>query len=242
MAKRPVFFVQQSSSLELPAVEVVLVDFDWYPGMAISQKQKSIDSLHYAVKKKRPCRILEISSKSPSELGIKLSAFNLGFTHPKSKKFLSVESAFQGSKIFELSGPFHELYTKSANEAKKFFHDKKLGALVGFDLYGQHWPIKPMTIFYDWLYLNSVSKNPAVAKQVLEYDCFTDIEFNPKKSVNCQAYSVALFVSLSRRGLLKQVLEDRNKFIDMLRDYPDWIESTEYATCHQDVQKKLFEN
>ena len=47
-----------------------------------------------------------------------------------------------------------------------------------------------------------------LARQVVEYDAFTDIEFNPQKSVNCQARAVALFVSLCRRELLQRVLDD----------------------------------
>ena len=186
--------------------------------------------------------MIEVSSKSREELGTKLSAFNLGFVHPKSNNFVSVESAFQGSKVFESSGPFPQLYTQTAREAKKFFKEKELGALVRFDFYGQLWQLTPMTLFYDWLYLNSLNKNPEIAQQTLEYDCFTDIEFNPKKSINCQAYSVAVFVSLSRRGILDEALKNRNAYISMMQDCRSWILDTEYASFHRDrhQQEKLF--
>jgi hypothetical protein len=240
MAKRPAFFVQDPSHRESSPVEVATIDFEWFPGMAKSQKQKSIDSLHGAIQKQRPSRVLEISSKSRDELGIKLSAFNLGFFHPKSKKFVCVESAFQGSKVFKTSGPFHGLYTQSAREAKRFLKNKELGPLVRFDFYGQSWPLSPMTLFYDWLYLKSLSKNPIMAKKVLEYDCFTDIEFNPKKSINCQAYSAALFVSLDRRGLIASALENRDEYIRLMRNVNSWIEATEYAKYHKDIQGRCL--
>ena len=56
----------------------------------------------------------------------------------------------------------------------------------------------PPTFFYDWLYINALIKNENLIKQVLKYDCFSDIEFNEKKLINCQAYSVALFVSMKK--------------------------------------------
>ena len=43
MATRPVF----SPSLEGESlVKINYIDFDWFPGMSLTQKQKSIDSLH----------------------------------------------------------------------------------------------------------------------------------------------------------------------------------------------------
>lgn len=240
MAKRPAFFVHDNRDGAAPLVEVVMVDFQWYPGMAKSQKQKSIDSLHMAIQKHKPAHILEISSKSRDELGVKLSAFNLGFLNPKSRKFVSVESAFQGSKVFETAGPFPDLYTQNAREAKAFFKDKDLGPLVRFEFYGQPWPLSPMTMFYDWLYINSLHKNQDIAAQALQHDCFTDIEFNPKKSINCQAYSAALFVSLSRRDLLGGALENRDAYMHLMKESPSWIESTEYAPLHMDNQRRLL--
>ena len=60
MAQRPIFVPGLDS---LPLVNVRLVDFTWSPGMAHSQKQKSIQSLHEAAKNQ-----LEVSNilASPS--------------------------------------------------------------------------------------------------------------------------------------------------------------------------------
>jgi type I restriction enzyme M protein len=52
----------------------------------------------------------------------------------------------------------------------------------------------------------------------MEYDSFTDIEFNPEKSINCQAKSCALFVSLHREGYLTQALNSPEDFIAMFKD------------------------
>ena len=47
----------------------------------------------------------------------------------------------------------------------------------------------------------------------MDYQAFTDIEFNPKKSINCQAYSVALYVSLRQRGLLEETIKNKDSFL-----------------------------
>ena len=50
----------------------------------------------------------------------------------------------------------------------------------------------------------------------MDYECFTDIEFNPKKSYNCQGYSAALFVSMKRRGMNVSLVQSKKGFSDLL--------------------------
>ena len=70
------------------------------------------------------------------------------------------------------------------------------------------WPsgeLAGKTFFYDWLYIHTLAQegNAALAEGILAYDAFTDIEFNPKRSINCQAEAAAMFVMLESIGLLK---------------------------------------
>ena len=53
--------------------------------------------------------------------------------------------------------------------------------------------------------------------ELLTYRAFTDIEFNPDKSFNCQARSCALLVSLHHLGELGTV-EDPATFVKLLRE------------------------
>lgn len=76
--------------------------------------------------------------------------------------------------------------------------------LKSFFFDGNEMPLNPKTIFYDWIYINAVLENPLLAVELLKYDAFTDIEFNPEKSINCQAKAAALFVALSRQGKIEQ--------------------------------------
>jgi len=55
-----------------------------------------------------------------------------------------------------------------------------------------------------------------IYKSILDYDAFTDIEFNPKKSLNCQARACAVFVSLYRKNLLVSALKNRESFLKIL--------------------------
>ncbi len=195
-----------------------MVSFTWFPGLSVAQKQRSIDSLHAAAGSQvAGGRILEISSKSRDSLGVALSAFNLTFAPAPGEPPMSVECAFQGSKVFTGGGPFTDLYRKTSREAKRDERLHKSGNLVAFRFRGEDWPLQPPTAFYDWLYLNALSQHPGLAAEVLEYSAFTDIEFNPERSLNCQARSVALFVALSRQGCLAEALSSREAFLDLLQ-------------------------
>jgi hypothetical protein len=186
--------------------------------MALKQKQRSIEALHRSAKDLLDLdKILEVSSKSPNPLGVELSAFNLKFTTKKHQITLSVESAFQGSKVFERGGPYVDLYEAPSREAKLDERLKSSGRLVGFRFFGIEWPLVPATAFYDYVYICTLQKNPELSKAILDYDAFTDIEFNPERSINCQAYSLALFVTLTKRGLLETVTSSQDAFLDSIR-------------------------
>lgn len=211
MAARPIFI----PAAEGPAlVRTKYVEFQWFPGMAASQKQKSVDSLH-AVALKLPdiSRVLEVSSKSREELGVALSAFNLCFTTVKHNRTFSVECAYQGSKVFERGGPFVDIFGMTSREAKKDDRLRSSGRLTGFRFFGTDWGLEPQTAFYDWLYINALKKQPSVTEQLLEYSAFTDIEFNPERSINCQAYSIALYISLHKRCLLEEAISSKEAFL-----------------------------
>lgn len=194
-------------------VEIKKINFEFYPGLSLSQKQKSINSLKKAAEAEGFNNFLEVSSKSDSNLGIALSAFNLKFTTIKEKKTYTVENAFQASKVFENGGPFKDLLNVSPLEAKKDSRINSSGNIIKFNFCGVDFPNKPLTFFYDWLYINALVKNKELALKVLDYNCFSDFEFNENKSINCQAYSVALFVSMKKNGIDLSSLKNKEKFL-----------------------------
>ncbi len=214
MAVRPVFVASDTG-----IVEIVEVAFEWYPGFSISQKQKSIAALHSVATSSLGEEIgslLEVSSKSSEKLGVDLSAFNLSIVLKDGNR-TTVESVFQGSKVFEQGGPFKDLIWKSSREAKKDNRIKNSGRLLKFNSNGIDWPLDPPSAFYDWIYINALHLQPALVDEVSHYNAFTDIEFNPKKQINCQAYSVALYVALKNHSQLDEALKSPTDYLDLMR-------------------------
>ena len=230
MAKRPVF----SPRKDRVGVEEKLIDFKWHSGFAVSQKQKSIQSLHEEAKVFGYINLLEISSKSESSLGVGLSAFNLKITTKKHNRTFSVESAFQGSKVFEKGGPFKDLLCADSLTAKRDIRLKESGNLISFKFFNQDFPNKPRTFFYDWLYINALVQNPDLFSMLDSYQGFSDIEFNPEKSINCQAHSVALYLSLKLNDVLNVALESPESFLSLTHEH------YQSQSRNVSIQKNMF--
>ena len=104
-------------------------------------------------------------------------------------------------------------------EAKKDQRLKESGDLIAFNYDGEDWPLMPPTVFYDWLYCSALQQNQSQAKALLEYDAFTDIEFNPNKSINCQAASAAIYKSLTDKDLIDDAMKSHKSFINIHKKF-----------------------
>ncbi len=183
MAERPVFYVHNG------IVVSKMYSFEWFPGFSISQKQKSIESLHDAIRRiDAAARPLEVSTKSKESLGTKLSAFNLKLNQ------YTLENIFQSAKVFENGGPYLDLLEVSPKEAKRDERLKNSGTLRAFRYQDEEFPLIPKTVFYDYIYFAAVKESLTEdeIKTVSGYNYFTDIEFNPVKSINTQAKTAAM--------------------------------------------------
>jgi len=211
MAKRPVFIPLGKADR---FVDERLLDFKWNPGFALVQKKKNIVALHEAAKSQGLAPLLEVSTKSEERLGQRLSAFSLKIDTDIGE--IPLESAFQGSKVFEHGGPYVDLYRVDSRTAKRDPRIRESGKLVGFCYFDQKWPLVPKTAFYDWLYLTVLRPHQEYLERLFEFKGFTDIEFNPQKSINCQARTCALLVSLLKTKLLDVAMKSERDFIDMV--------------------------
>jgi len=210
MAKRAVFVPALNGRKLVSPIEF---EFPWSAGLAPIQKRKNIKSLHAVAKSKRNIdKVLEISTKSEDQLGVALSAFNLQLTLANGSTH-NIEQIFQAGKVFEKGGPFIDILNKTASAAKTDVRLRNSGKLVGFRLEESDWGLEPTTSFYDWLYLSGLKQHPELAEKLIEFEGFTDIEFNPAHSINCQAAAAALYVSLVRRKELDQVLASPENFM-----------------------------
>lgn len=216
MAERPVFIPCTEGSR---LVREVYFSFLWHPGFAPVQKKKNVVGLHEAAAAKGFSPLLEVSTKSEEKLGQRLSAFSLKVNSSQYGK-ISLEAAYQGSKVFERGGPFTDLYQLDAREAKKDPRVRDSGRIVGFRFDGTDFPTEPKTAFYDWLYSRAIFDHREwmnESSRIERYAGFTDIEFNPEKSLNCQARSVAIFCAMMRRGILEDAHKSPERFIAALR-------------------------
>lgn len=209
MAERPAFFSSQGKVMSR------LYSFEWFSGFAVSQKQRSIDSLHRAIREADPAaKPLEISTKGREPLGVKLSAFNLKLNR------YPLENVFQSAKVFENGGPYLDLLEVPPKEAKRDIRLRNSGRLQAFRYQDEDFPLIPQTVFYDYIYLAAVRESlPAdEIRGILSYQYFTDIEFNPARSVNTQARTAAL---------LRLLLEEYGDLPDFSKD-----EFVQYHAAH----------
>lgn len=202
MAIRPVFICNNGQYFQHH------LDFTWYSGFALVQKQKCVEELHSVFSSAYPnLRVLEVSTTSKESLGNSLSAFNL-----TEQNGFNVEAVFQGSKVFGEGGPYTDLYVKTGAQAKKDKRIKAGGELTSFRYIEEDFPLEPKTLFYNWVYINALVFNKELAKEVLSYQAFTDINFNPEKSINCQAEALSIYVALHEHKLLEEALSSKEKF------------------------------
>lgn len=219
MAKRPLFVPAPAGHL----VEERIVEFEWFSGFAASQKRRCVESLHRsAATHLGASRVLEVSTKSANPLGVRLSAFNLSVEIDTQPQPILLEAAFQGSKVFGARGPFTHLYSlRSGRDVKRYMRQFSGDHLTGFRFDGRDWELTPKTAFYDWLYVRALGalaeRDGEIDDALVGFDAFTDIEFNPDKSINCQARSCALYVALLKNRSLRTATTDPTEFIAMLR-------------------------
>lgn len=183
MAERPAFFIDKGK------VVCESYSFEWFSGFAVSQKQKSIESLHNAIiKADTDAKPLEISTKSKDAVGIKLSAFNL------KRNGYTLENIFQSAKVFENGGPYLDLLDMPPKEAKRDDRLHTSGSLKAFQYQNEEFPLNPKTVFYDYIYIMAVRESFTAHElsAISKYNYFTDIEFNPAKSINTQARTAAM--------------------------------------------------
>jgi hypothetical protein len=218
MAERPIFV----PSRDAPGfVKEIPFTIPWASGFAPVQKKKNIKALHAAAASKGFAPLLEISTKSDELAAQHLSAFYLKVHSAIGE--IHLECAYQGGKVFEKGGPYTDLYTVDPREAKRDPRLQKSGRLLRFEFEGHKFPLQPPTVFYDWLYLCAIYSHrewliDRLTRKV-HYAGFTDIEFNPGRSINCQARSCALFVVLMENGLLDNAVRSPESFVDTMKQH-----------------------
>lgn len=190
MAIRPIYI--STMDLENPFIKKD-VEFTWIKGNTYKQKCLRRDSLKDGISKNYDInKWLEISTKSDKDIGKKLSALNLKLK-TLNKEF-TVEDAYQKAKII------------------------KDGEITGFKFGSTYFDANPYGMYYDYIYMLALYQNKDLYEQIKDYRIFTDIEFNPNRSLNTQARAVAIFNTLYNNEYL-EILEYRKDFKRYYRKY-----------------------
>lgn len=196
-----------------PFVKKYKVQFGAISGNSRSAVQKRVHKLYdvYSRANDRKVKVLEVSSASDMPLGVSASAFNLRDSSGK-----TVECIFQASKKFAKGGPYLEILDMSSVQAKKYQLLKTSGQLVAFVKEGKDYPLNPTTAFYNWIYINALMNNTNIAKQIQEYEAFSDIWFNHTYGLNCQAEACAIYCGLAKSGQLEEAMKSFEDFVKVV--------------------------
>ena len=62
------------------------------------------------------------------------------------------------------------------------------------------------------MYIKALNENKEVFKELKDYDIFTDIEFNEKKSANTQVRACAIYSYLLRNNKVDEYINDIENF------------------------------
>ena len=184
-----------------------IVAFTYVKGMAFSQKCKNVLSFHSSIQAQfSGAKILEISTKSNNPLGVALSAFNLTLDG------CPVECLYQSGKVFTDGTDFEFLKTYLPRDAKRYVRENSDKVLKCYRYNGKEIPLNTGTLFYDYIYIRPLMQHHEVSSALIEYDLFTDIEFNEKKGLNCQARSCAIYSYMLRTGTVDKYMNSMESF------------------------------
>lgn len=241
MTTRPLFRPDLPDTATTPGVKQDFIPFQWVPGFAKSRQEQCLANLQKAIANsglaKRP---LEISTRSDNPYGQALSALRLELGG------VPIEVHYQSAKVYpDGLGPHPEWLNLSPTEYKAEIREFKERVaqnrlrLEAFVYEKQSWPLNPPHAFYDWLYCTALCENPQLAHQLLSYDGFTDLAFNPMRSYNSQAYAAAFYASLAAFGLLEEALSSHTYFFE-LHPHEPLIHPKSNKRSHTDPYKELL--
>lgn len=191
------------------------VDFQWIPGRTTTQQKANVAKLHRAAAHRNLAPLLEVSAVTEDAFGIQIGPSNLTVQDERSY-LVPVVAAFHGSKVFTGGGPFNDLFRQSEAE---ILADRRLtqsGPLAGYRFLDLEWGLKSGTMFYDWLSVHAIHRQPKLGSGIDRYLGFTDVGCRSGKKSACHARSCALYVALAAKQIIHKVIKDQDLFINTL--------------------------
>jgi len=209
MAKR-LYFIAKPSYQGLIVEKTI--HFEYFRGQNLSQKHKSIESMHHAIRAfESGGKILEISTVSPDPLGRKLAGVFV-LAENEDGNDVSVMNIFESAKVFERGGPYRDLLEKDPLEVSEDERLRNSGRLLGFHYQNESYSLSPRTLFFDWIYMSALYEQKALHEELAAYDIVTDIEYSMNNMFASSARACARFISLYHTGLLDDTMKDIDSF------------------------------
>ncbi len=159
--------------------------------------------------------VLEISSRSPHYLGSAVQTKNLMLTCHGFES--CVEVVYLSSLKFSYGGPYFDLLTQTASEAKKDVRLRATGRVVRAVHEGIVCSPKFLPLYYAYLFCKALLQQPKLAASVAKHRAFSDVSFDPLQSPHCVAHAAAIYSLLHHHGVLENAMQNLNQFIYIAR-------------------------
>ena len=124
-----------------------------------------------------------------------------------------IECLYHSSKVFTDGTNFEFLKTYLPRDAKRYVRENSDKVLKCYKYKGREISLDTGTLFYDYIYICALLQHPEVSSSLIDYDLFTDIEFNEKKGLNCQARACAIYSYMLRTGTVDKYMESMESYM-----------------------------
>lgn len=212
MAKR-LYFIAKTSYQGLIVEKTI--EFEHFRGQSQKQIERSIESMHHAVRAfEGGGKILDVSENSAEPLGRKLAGSNLLYRTEGGQSY-PVMNIFHSAKVYEDKGPVMDLLLKEPPVSLEGLGSS--GRLLGFHFEGQPYSLTPRHYFYDWIYVNALYQQKTLHEEILRYDIITDIDYNMNKMFASSARACAYFISLCKADKLEEAISSKESFLKIYK-------------------------
>lgn len=209
MAKR-LYFVAKPSYQGLIVEKTI--EFENFRGETLSQKHKSIDAMHHAIRAfEGGGNILEVSPVSPVDIGRRLSGINLMCLTKEGDSY-PLMNIFESAKVFEHGGPYMDLLSADPYSVSEDPRLRSSGRLLGFYFEDQPYGLMPRNLFFDYIYIQALNAHKELHEEILRQEMITDIEYHMGSMFASSARACAYFISLTKVGLLEESLKSLESF------------------------------
>lgn len=188
-------------------------------------------------------KLLNASFSSRDKFSNLVNPYNLVVDY-NSNNFYPIENVFLASEVFKNGGPYKDLLTMKAKDARK---DPRITDFKEFEGYYH----KGMIFFsseaqdlYNYLFASALKNTESeIAKKLLTYDAFFDGNQTANTYKLNSSISLAVYKGLVNQGLLEKALENKKSFLEcqeILRSRKEVVKDLDkdFTAVVKEIKKK----